>query len=203
MSFLVPTSTPTPSPPCPVYCHEYPKNLANSETHLFCDECLLFFACIREDSGDSNYGASVPLPGRLVWPGRLAVEEILRSQRSTELLLCQTAGCLASVHSRLLYWKPFSCRCSAKIFPPRLGWTSICTWKLLRVISSLMVVQTAVTPPSPSPTLFLSHPPFLDMEVIMTSVLSQKEPSSGCSPEDGNHVLEVEGKEDGRNLGPW
>lgn len=54
----------------------------------------------------------------------------------------------------------------------------------------------------PSPTLFLSHPPFLDMEVIMTSVPSQKEPSSGCSPEDGNHVLEVEGKEDGRNLGP-
>lgn len=52
------------------------------------------------------------------------------------------------------------------------------------------------------PPLFLSHPPFLDMEVIMTSVPSQKGPSSGCSPEDGNHVLEVEGEEDRRNLGP-
>lgn len=57
-------------------------------------------------------------------------------------------------------------------------------------------------PKPPSPTLFLSRPPFLDMEVIMTSVPSQQGPSSGYSPEDGNHVLEVEGKEDGRNLGP-
>lgn len=175
----------------------------NSEAHQFCDGCLLF-ACVREDSGDSNCGASVPLPGRAVWPGRLAVKETLHSQRSTELLLCLTAGCLVRAHSWLPYWKPFSCRCSAKIFPPRLGWTSICTWKLLKVISSLMVVQTAVTPPSPlPPPLFLSHPPFLDMEVIMTSVPSQKGPSSGCSPEDGNHVLEVEGEEDRRNLGPW
>lgn len=38
------------------------------------------------------------------------------------------------------------------------------------------------------PLFFLPHPPFLDMEVIMTSVPSQKEPS-GYSPEDGNHVL--------------
>lgn len=56
---------------------------------------------------------------------------------------------------------------------------------------------------SPCPTsFFLPHHPFLDMEVIMTSVPSQKGSSSGCSPEDGNHVLKVEGQEEGRNLGP-
>lgn len=131
------------------HCYESPTILNFSAIHLLCDERLLFFACIREDAAGSNCVQQ----GCHFQDGHC---DQAGSTSPMELLLWQTAGCPVSEHSLTSLLKKISCRCSAQILPHRLGWTSICTWKSLRVISSLTVVQTAVTSP---PHVLLSSPP--------------------------------------------